>query len=160
MAGLGLNYSVIGKSGMSTSSMNGRDMIMPMISLSLPIYRKKYNAMQKEAVYLEESSKAGYQDALRSLQIEYLKAVQSYNDAGRRLKLYSAQQDLEMKTFNILIKSYSASGASLSEVLMASGEQRDYEMKLVEAVADYNTSIAMLERLMAYCEIINTEKKR
>jgi hypothetical protein len=33
-------------------------------------------------------------------------------------------------------------------------------MKLVEAVADYNTSIAMLERLMAYCEIINTEKKR
>lgn len=158
MVGLGLDYSVIGKSSMSTSTMNGRDMIMPMVSLTLPIYRKKYNAMQKEAEYLEESSRAGYQDAVRSLQVEYLKAVQSYNDAGRRLKLFSAQKDLGMKTFNILIKSYSASGASLSEVLMTSGELRDYDMKLNEAVADYNTSIAMLERLMAYCEIINTEK--
>ena len=45
MVGLGLNYSLIGKNEMSTSSMNGKDMIMPMVTVSLPIYRRKYNAM-------------------------------------------------------------------------------------------------------------------
>ena len=52
MVGLGINYSVIGKSTMSTSSMNGKDMIMPMAVFTLPIYRKKYTAMQKEAELL------------------------------------------------------------------------------------------------------------
>ena len=47
--GLGLNYSLINKNEMSTSAMNGKDMIMPMVTVTLPIYRKKYNAMQTEA---------------------------------------------------------------------------------------------------------------
>ena len=55
MVGLGINYSVIGKNVMSASSMNGKDMIMPMAVLTLPVYRKKYNAMQKEAELLKSS---------------------------------------------------------------------------------------------------------
>ena len=58
MVGLGLNYSVIGKSAMSTSAMNGKDMIMPMVVFTLPIYRKKYTAMQKEADFLREATSA------------------------------------------------------------------------------------------------------
>ncbi|MGD0754930.1 MAG: TolC family protein, partial [Bacteroidales bacterium] len=48
MLGLGLNYSLISKTQipMGSPSMNGKDMIMPMVVLTLPIYRKKYNAMQ------------------------------------------------------------------------------------------------------------------
>ncbi len=49
MIGLGVNYSVINKNEMVTSAMNGKDMIMPMVTLTLPIYRKKYRAMQTEA---------------------------------------------------------------------------------------------------------------
>ncbi len=49
MIGLGVNYSVINKNEMSTSAMNGKDMIMPMVTVTLPIYRKKYKAMQTEA---------------------------------------------------------------------------------------------------------------
>jgi outer membrane protein TolC len=41
MVGLGLNYSLISKSGMALGSpdMNGKDMIMPMVTVTLPIYR-------------------------------------------------------------------------------------------------------------------------
>ena len=34
MVGVGVNYSLISKSGMSTSSMNGADMIMPMVTIT------------------------------------------------------------------------------------------------------------------------------
>ena len=60
MVGVGLNYSVISKSEMSTSSMNGRDMIMPMITTTLPIYRKKYKAMQTEADLLKSATLQNY----------------------------------------------------------------------------------------------------
>ncbi len=54
MIGLGVNYSVINKNEMSTSAMNGKDMIMPMVTLTLPIYRRKYKAMQTEADLLKD----------------------------------------------------------------------------------------------------------
>jgi len=157
MAGVGLNYSVIGKSSMSSSSMNGKDMLMPMVSLTLPIYRKKYTAMKKEAEYLKQASEKGYREAERSLQSEYAEAVEAYSDAGRRIDLYSAQSELSRKALNVMIKSYSASSASLRDLLMASADLREYEMKLVGAVADRNMSAAMLRKLMAYCEIINNQ---
>jgi outer membrane protein TolC len=44
MIGLGINYTVISKLPASGSAMNGKDMVMPMITVTLPIYRK--NTMQ------------------------------------------------------------------------------------------------------------------
>src|ERR1035437_2165536 len=56
MVGVGLNYTVINKSEMSPSAMNGQDMIMPMLTVSLPISRKKYKAMQAETNFLKTAS--------------------------------------------------------------------------------------------------------
>jgi outer membrane protein TolC len=53
MFGFGLNYSLIKKTDipMGVPAMNGKDMLMPMLSLTLPVYRKKYNAMKSEAAF-------------------------------------------------------------------------------------------------------------
>jgi hypothetical protein len=56
MVGLGVNYSLISKNEMSTSAMNGRDMVMPMVTATLPIYRKKYRAMQAEAELMKSAN--------------------------------------------------------------------------------------------------------
>ena len=53
MIGLGVNYSVISKRRCQPHRMNGKDMIMPMATVTLPIYRKKYNAMKNEADLLK-----------------------------------------------------------------------------------------------------------
>ena len=55
MVGIGLNYSLINKTEipMGDPEMNGKDMLMPMVAVTLPIYRKKYNAMKNEAELLE-----------------------------------------------------------------------------------------------------------
>jgi hypothetical protein len=46
-----------------------------------------------------------------------------------------------------MIKSFSASGAGLTDILKIRQQTLDYELKQVEAVVDYNTSIAWLKRL-------------
>jgi hypothetical protein len=48
-----------------------------------------------------------------------------------------------------MLKSFSASGSSLTDILRIQQQTLDYELKQVQAVADYNTSIAWLKRLMA-----------
>jgi outer membrane protein TolC len=153
MVGLGLNYSLINKNEMSTSAMNGNDMIMPMVTVTLPIYRKKYNAMQDEVELLKTANQQGYQATANSLQTEYYEAIQLYQDANRRIKLYENQQELAEKSLNILQKSFSVSGSGLSDVLRIRQQTLDYQLKKIEAISDNNTAIAWLKRLMAFSQI-------
>jgi outer membrane protein TolC len=153
MLGFGLNYSLIGRNEMSTSSMNGKDMIMPMVSISLPIYRKKYAAMQKEADLLSLAASQNYQATANALQTEYYQAVQLYQDAQRRVKLYENQYNLASKSLDLMLKSYSASASDLTDVLRVRQQTLDYDLKQAEAVADFNTAIAWLRRLIAFSQI-------
>jgi len=147
MVGLGVNYTVINKSDMSTSSMNGKDMIMPMVTLTLPVYRKKYKAMQLETGYLKTASEQNYQATANSLQTEYYEALQLYNDAQRRMKLYDSQSKLAKKTLDIQIKTYSTSNSSMTDILRTRLQLFDYEFRQVEALTDYNKAIARIKRL-------------
>ncbi len=153
MVGLGLNYSIINKNVMSESDMNGTDMIMPMVSVTLPVYRKKYNAMKNEAELLKTAASQNYEASVNALQTEYYNAVQLFHDAGRRMELYKNQFQLASQSFDLMLKSFSVSSSGLTDVLRVRQQMLDYEFRQVEAVADYNTAIAWLNRLMANSQI-------
>jgi outer membrane protein TolC len=147
MIGIGLNYSLITKSEMSTSAMNGKDMIMPMLTVTLPIYRKKYKAMQDEASFMKTSTEFNYKATSNTLQTDYYEAMQQYQDAQLRIQLNDNQRSLAQKSLDIMTKSFSASGANLSDLLRIRQQLLDYEFKKIEAIVDYNTAIAWLKRL-------------
>jgi outer membrane protein TolC len=150
MIGLGLNYSVINKNEMVTSDMNGKDMIMPMVTLTLPIYRGKYRAMQTEADFQKTATEQNYLASANSLKTEYYQAVQLYQDAQRRIDLYGSQSRLARKSLDILIQRFTASGSGLTDILRIRQQTLDYDYRKEEALADYNTAIAWLKRLMAF----------
>jgi len=150
MVGLGVNYSLINKNPMSSSSMNGKDMIMPMVTVTLPVYRKKYRAMQTETDLLKTATTQGIQATSNALQNDYYLAVQDYQDGERRMGLYIRQYKLASQSLNIMIKSFSSSGAGLSDLLRVRQQTLDYGLKQVDAIADFNTAIAKLRRLMDY----------
>jgi outer membrane protein TolC len=153
MIGVGLNYSLINKNEMSISPMNGKDMIMPEVKVTLPIYRKKYKAMRDEADFLKTANTQNYKTAANSLQTEYYQALQLYQDAQRRTKLYASQYQLASKSLDIMFKSFASAGTSLTDILRVRQQTLDYEYQQIEAVADNNTSVAWFNRLMAYTKI-------
>lgn len=153
MVGVGLNYTLINKSEMSTSEMNGKDMVMPMVKVTLPIYRKKYKAMQEEAELQKTATTQGYQATANALQTEYYEAVQNYTNAQRRIKLYAKQNQLAGRSLNIMMKGYSSGGTDLTDLLRIRQQTFDYELQQVQAVADFNTATAKLKRLMATSQI-------
>jgi outer membrane protein TolC len=147
MVGAGINYSLINKAEMSTSPMNGKDMIMPMVKLTLPIYRRKYNAMRTEAELNKTSVDLNYSALVNSLQNEFYQAIQLLQDSERRIKLYSSQFELSVKSLNLKVKSFSVSSAGLTDVLRLRQQTLDYEYKQTEAVTEYNTAVAWIRRL-------------
>lgn len=153
MIGVGLNYSVINKNEMSASPMNGKDMVMPMVTLTLPIYRRKYKAMQSEVGMLKTATSQNYAASANELKTVYFQAVQLYQDAQRRLHLFTNQRLLSGKSLEIMIKSYAGSATELSDILRIQQQNLDYSYKQIESVADINTAVALLKRLMAFQQI-------
>lgn len=149
MMGLGINYSITGKNAMSASSMNGSDMIMPMVSVTLPVYRKKYKAMAAETDLLTVATSYNYTAAVNALQTEYYQALQQYKDATGRIRLYDEQVQLATKSLEIFLKSFAASNASLTDLLRIRQQTFDYELKRAEAQSDLNKSAAQIMRLTA-----------
>ena len=109
--------------------------------------------MQNEAELMKAATSENWQSTSNSLQSEYYEAILLYQDSQRRVKLYEDQYQLASKSLDLMLKSFSTSSSGLTDVLRLRQQTLDYELRQVEAVADFNTAIAWLKRLMAYSQI-------
>jgi outer membrane protein TolC len=147
MVGLGANYMLIEKRNGNLSMMNGKDMVMPMVSVSIPFFSKRYKAMKREAGFNISASEKSYENTRNSLEVSFFESKQQYKDAVRRLALYQKQAALAHTSVSLLTTSFSASNAEFEEVLRMQAQLLDYGLKELSALADRNITAAMLEYL-------------
>ncbi|MBL7112773.1 MAG: TolC family protein [Bacteroidales bacterium] len=157
MFGLGIDYMLINPRAGNTSMMNGKDMIMPMGKITLPIYRGKYSALRKEAEFMSLATVNQISAMQNSLTVDYHNVLKMQNDATRRIRLYSRQSDLAQKTLNLMIVEFSVSGTGLDELLKIEQQLLDYELLKISAIVENNIAIAGLDRLMASAGGAQTE---
>ncbi|MDR0866123.1 MAG: TolC family protein [Candidatus Symbiothrix sp.] len=167
MLGIGLQYMLIGKTpdtggqsmggmdmGAATntmSSMNGKDMIMPMVSVSIPIFRNKYKAAQRESKLLQLSSEEKYTDTFNNLQAELYQSKHQLEDAVRKMALYKKQSALARTTYDLLVQEFASGKSALSDVIQTQRQLLDYQLKEAEATANYNTMVVSIWKLMSVC---------
>jgi outer membrane protein TolC len=158
MFGIGLQYMFIGKkpvsSGMNDgmgemNSMNGKDMIMPMASISIPLYRNKYKAQQRETAFLRQATKEKYINTQNLLEADLYRAKHQLDDAMRRIALSRKQTELAQTTYNLIIQEFASGKSDLSNVIQVQRQLLDYELKTAEAIADYNTMVANIQKLLS-----------
>lgn len=149
MFGIGIDYSVYQKRIGSYSMMNGDDMFMPMITVTLPIYRKKYNAQRREAEFMRDASAELANNMKNELKISFQDAVKKYKDAGRKIILYKKQAALTEKSISLLLATYTAAGSDFDEILRMHQQSIDFQLKNMEAIIDKNIAIATIEYVIA-----------
>ena len=150
MIGVGLQYTLNGKVDMPMMpNMNGKDMVMPMVSVTIPIYRKKITSAIHSAQLMERSAAYNYQSQLDALQSTYLSIEQRADDIKRKLKLYESEVSLLNRTLELMQKEYATGATSLTDILQTTRESIDYDLLKAEANAQYNTITAEAIQLLA-----------
>ena len=145
---LGFNYVIVGK-GSATSADAGKDaFLFPSVGISIPLYRRKYQAMVQEAEYNEEVATNQKLDKVNTLNTVLEKANRDYQDAVRRVALFRNQLGLAHRSLNILESSYSTDGKNFEEVLRMERKVLKYALELDKARADRNASVAFINYLM------------
>ena len=146
--GLGLDYVLVGK-GMNNFPDSGKDIIMPMVSVSLPIFRKKYNGATKEAKLMQESyafQKEAYENKLNGT---YYKLVFELEKERDLLKLYEGQVLTLSKSLNLLFAYYSNANKDFEEVLRMQQELLKYQKMQLSSTSTFYIKLAELDYLTA-----------
>ncbi|MBF1440305.1 TolC family protein [Hoylesella nanceiensis] len=150
---LGVEYMVNQKNPHPLSGampdMNGMDMFMPMMKVSLPIYRKKVNAERKAAELQIQATQEAYLRKKDALQTEFVALQQQMSDAKRKIALYNHQISLLNNTLNLLQTEYINGSSSLTDVLQTLREQIDNERKRSDSVAALCLLVAQYEKMIS-----------
>ena len=149
MLGAGVNYMTFTSRLESGMPMGGQDMVMPMMTLSLPIYRKKIASKIKQADYLKNSAMMQQEEMANQLTLQWASAFRDWEESERLLSLYDAQVALVEQQLQVMETTYSSGNLSLSEVIQTQQLLLDYRRKKLNALYLQHQSLAQLDALLS-----------
>lgn len=145
--GIGLDYVMVGKRSDVTMPDNGKDVIMPMITMTIPIFRGKYNASVKEAQLMQESYAYQKEEMTNSLLSNYEMAWFEIQQQQQLLELYEQQIQTTQQSLNLLFTSYGNSGKEFEEVLRMQQQLLKYQKMRATALTQYQIAVAKINYL-------------
>ena len=137
MIGVGLDYISVTERPNMTLADNGKDILMPMLTVSIPIFNKKYNSKTKQNELAQQEIISQKKERQNELETLLSKAV--HEKASARIN-YKMQVENIIKTKNaeeILIKKYETENIDFYEVLDLQELQLKFQMNQIEALRKY-----------------------
>ena len=147
MIGFGLDYINVTERPDMNFSDNGKDIVMPMVSVSIPIFNNKYKSQSKQNQLQQQEIISQKQVRLNTLETLLSKAINerisariSYTTQTKNLK---QAKDAE----EILIKSYETGTIDFNDVLDIQELQLKFQMNQIESVKTYYVQSTIINYL-------------
>jgi outer membrane protein TolC len=134
---------------MVMGGMNGRDMTMPMVSVTLPVFRGKYRVQQRENALLQQAGREQYADMLNMLEAELARARSEWDNACRRVDLLRRQTVLAEAACSLATQEFASGRGDLDGVVATQRRLLDYRTRTAEAIAACNTMAATIIKLVS-----------
>lgn len=148
MIGFGLDYINVSERPDMNFSDNGKDIVMPMVSVSIPIFNKKYKSQTKQNKLGQQEITVQKQERLNTLETllsktinERISARISYATQTKNLK---QAKDAE----EILIKSYETGTIDFNDVLDIQELQLKFQMNQIESIKGYYVQSTIINYLI------------
>ncbi|HMQ89332.1 MAG TPA: TolC family protein, partial [Flavilitoribacter sp.] len=125
----------------------GQDMIMPMISMTIPIWKKKYDAAVKERRLLQVAYSEMKKDRHNDLAALFEATRYELEEAIARIDLLNVQMEKIQQVIDLQIAAYANSGQDFKEVLDLQQQLFDYRTDKISAQTGYQLALAKLDYL-------------
>ncbi|MEL0262531.1 MAG: TolC family protein [Flavobacteriaceae bacterium] len=137
MMGFGLDYVHVDKRPNLEFTDNGKDIVMPMVSLSIPIFNKKYKSQTKQNEFQQQEIMAQKQLRINKLETVLDKAIKD-RTASRISQETQTKNLIQAKhAEEILIKSYETGTIDFNDVLDIQELQLKFQMGQIEDLKNY-----------------------
>lgn len=144
--GVGLDYVIVEEGPMQGPD-NGKDVIMPMVSLSIPLFSKKYTSKQKQYQFEKQAVDRRKVEVNNELEIAFKNALTALKNAKRTVStqkenIYQAQQ-----AEKVILATYETARLDFEQILEVQQLILKFQLEVVEATSMYFKNKAMLDYL-------------
>lgn len=147
--GAGIDYVIVGERKDMVVPDNGKNVFMPMVTMSIPIFRGKYDAAKKEAELLAESYQAEKRNISNQLYGSFNRYKVEMEIQLNLISSYDRQIQTSEQTLELLYQEYANSGKDLEEVLRLQQQLLEYKKMKAKAAVAFYTAEAQLNYLTA-----------
>ena len=148
--GLGADYINTGQRSDALPLNNGRDALQLRASISIPLYRIKYQAKQREEEFRINALEAQKQETLSRFEAMIEKAYTDYEEARLDFSLYNQQIETTQAAIEILKAEYAGHSRGFDDLLQLEVALLNYELAQLKAVAKSYIAKASIERYLRY----------
>lgn len=137
MIGFGLDYVAVSERPNMSFSDNGKDVVMPMVSLSIPIFNKKYSSKTKQNKLKQEELLFDKQTRWNKLTSMLDAAINRRIAAKISFDTYKKNLKRANNAEQILLKSYESGAINFNDILDILELQLKFELKQIEALKSF-----------------------
>lgn len=147
MIGFGLDYINVTERPNISFSDNGKDILMPMVSLSIPIFNNSYKSKTKQNSLQQEEVLAQKQERKNKLETYLDKAKNERISARISYKTQTKNLKQAKNAEEILIKNYETGTIDFNDVLDIQELQLKFEMNQIESIKSYYVQTTIINYL-------------
>ncbi len=148
MIGFGVDYLPVTERSDVNFSDNGKDVLMPMVSISIPIFNNRYKSISKQNELRQQEIETQREQRLNVLESAFAKAQSQGNQA--RIAYYTQERNLKQAqdAEEILVKNYETGTIDFNDVLDIQELQLKFQMNQIESVQIYYVQSAIINYLI------------
>ena len=147
MIGFGLDYIYVEKRPGMDFSDNGKDVLMPMVSLAIPIFNKKYKSQTRQNELRQLEIQTEKQERLNRLESTLDKALKERASAQISYETQTKNLRQAREAEEILIRSYESGTIDFNDVLDIQELQLKFQMNQIESVRSYYIQTTIINYL-------------
>ena len=148
MLGFGLDYVPVQERPDMSFNDNGKDIVMPMVSLSIPIFNKRYTSKTKQNELRKEEITFQKQERLNVLESAFAKAIAQRNEARIAYDTQSKNLKQAKDAEQILVKNYETGTIDFNDVLDIQELQLKFQLNQIQSVQLYYVQSAVINYLI------------
>ncbi|EAQ40413.1 outer membrane efflux protein [Dokdonia sp. MED134] len=148
MIGFGVDYLPVTERSDVNFSDNGKDVLMPMVSISIPIFNNRYKSISKQNELRQQEIETQREQRLNVLESAFAKVQSQRNQA--RIAYYTQERNLKQAqdAEEILVKNYETGTIDFNDVLDIQELQLKFQMNQIESVQMYYVQSAIINYLI------------
>ncbi|WP_158978613.1 TolC family protein [Cellulophaga sp. L1A9] len=145
--GFGIDYINIQAAPDITYSKNGQDILMPTVSLSVPLFNNKYKSQTKQNALQQKEIEYQKQERLNTLETLLDKAINDRISSRIRYNTHVKNLKQAKDAETILVKSYETGTIDFNDVLEIQELQLKFQISLIESVQNYYVQTTIINYL-------------
>lgn len=143
---LGLDYIFVGQMDNPPPGYRKRDLLMPMVSVQVPIFREKYKAVEQTEKARQLAISFHKEDKKREILEQLEQARILFLKEEMNLEFYENQLEIIGHTIEMVSAGYSAHGDKFEELLRLQNQVIDFNLKKLESKVNIYMAHLTIER--------------